>query len=76
MNKVKDRVRKRQKRMSNVAELRGRRFNNLGNVCGCDDECGDIHGKECKSVRLLGFCVVPWKGSLTSSVQQSLEEKD
>ena len=26
--------------------LRGRTFNNLGNVYGCDDECGDIHGKE------------------------------
>ena len=23
-----------------------RTFNNLGNVYGCDDECGDIHGKE------------------------------
>ena len=23
-----------------------RAFNNLGNVHGCDDECGDIHGKE------------------------------
>ena len=21
-------------------------INNLGNVYGCDDECGDIHGKE------------------------------
>ena len=24
----------------------GRTFNNLGNVYGCDNECGDIHGKE------------------------------
>ena len=23
-----------------------RAFNNMGNVHGCDDECGDIHGKE------------------------------
>ena len=23
-----------------------RTFDNLGNVHGCDDECGDIHGKE------------------------------
>ena len=26
--------------------LRRRTFNNLVNVYGCDDECGDIHGKE------------------------------
>ena len=44
-NKVKDLVRKRQK---NVERCRHRRrtFNNLENVYGCDDECGDIHGKE------------------------------
>ena len=46
VNKVKDQVRKRQKRMSNVADSGERAFNNLGNVHGCDDECGDIHGKE------------------------------
>ena len=46
VNKVKDQVRKRQKIMSNVAGLRRRTFNNLVNVYGCDDECGDIHGKE------------------------------
>ena len=45
VNKVKDQVRKRQKRMTNVADS-GRKNNNLGNVCGCDDECGDVHGKE------------------------------
>ena len=45
-NKVKDQVRKRQKGMSNVADSGKRTFNNLGNVYGCDDECGDIHGKE------------------------------
>ena len=45
VNKVKDQVRKRQKRMSNVADS-GEAFNNLGNVFGCDDECGNIHGKE------------------------------
>ena len=26
--------------------LRRRAFNNLENVHGCNDECGDIHGKE------------------------------
>ena len=26
--------------------IRRRAFNNLVNVHGCDDECGDIHGKE------------------------------
>ena len=46
VNKVKDQVRKIQKRMSNVADSGRRAFNNLGNVHGCDDECGDIHGKE------------------------------
>ena len=46
VNEVKDQVRSRQKRMSNVAEFRRRAFNNMGNVHGCDDECGDIHGKE------------------------------
>ena len=32
----------------NVERCRFRRkaFNNLGNVHGCNDECGDIHGKE------------------------------
>ena len=38
VNRVNDQVRKRQTRISNVAG---------DNVCGCDDECGDIHGKEC-----------------------------
>ena len=46
VNKVKDQVRKRQKRMSNVADSGEEPFNNLVNVYGCDDECGDIHGKE------------------------------
>ena len=46
VNTVKDQVRKRQK---NVERYRFwvRTFNNLGNVYGCDDECVDIHGKEC-----------------------------
>ena len=43
-NKVKDQVRKRQ--FVERCRLRKRTFNNLGNVHGCDDECGDIHGKE------------------------------
>ena len=47
VNKVKDQVRKRQKRMSNVADSgEERAFNDLENVHGCDDECGDIHGKD------------------------------
>ena len=46
VNEVKDQVRKRPKRMSNVADSRRRTFYRLGNVYGCDDECGDIHGKE------------------------------
>ena len=46
VNKVKDQVRNRRKRMSNVAESGEEHFNNLGNVHGCNDECGDIHGKE------------------------------
>ena len=29
-----------------------------------------------KSLRLLRFCVVSWKGSFTSGIQRSLEEKD
>ena len=45
VNRVNDQVRKRQK---NVQRCRRRRrtFYNLVNVCGCDDECSDIDGKE------------------------------
>ena len=32
--------------MSNVADSGEEHSINLGNVDGCDDECGDIHGKE------------------------------
>ena len=47
VNKVKDQVRNRQKRVSNVAESGDKlSFNNMGNVHGCDIECGDIYGKE------------------------------
>ena len=46
VNKVKDQVRNRQKRMSNVAESGEEHSINLWNVHGCDDECGDINGKE------------------------------
>ena len=46
LNKVKDQVRNRQKRMSSIAESLYRTFNNMGNVHGYDIECGDIHGKE------------------------------
>ena len=45
VNKVKDQVRKRQKNVERCRFWR-RAFDNLGNVHGCDDECGDIHGKE------------------------------
>ena len=45
VNKVKDQVRSRQKRMSNVAES-GEEHSIIWSVHGCDDECGDIHGKE------------------------------
>ena len=46
VNKVKDQVRKRQKRMSNVADSGEEHSIIWGNVHGCNDECGDIHGKE------------------------------
>ena len=45
VNKVKDQVRKRPKNVERCRFWR-RTFNNLVNVYGCDDECGDIHGKE------------------------------
>ena len=47
-NKVKDQVRKKNRKECRTlhCRLRRRTFNNLGNVYGCDDECGDIHGKE------------------------------
>ena len=45
VNNVKDQVRNRQKRLSNVAES-GEEHSIIWNVHGCDDECGDIHGKE------------------------------
>ena len=46
VNKVKDQVRNRQKKNVERCRFWRRAFNNLGNVHGCDDECGDIHGKE------------------------------
>ena len=46
VNKVKDQVRKRQKKNVERCRFWRRAFNNLVNVHGCDDECGDIHGKE------------------------------
>ena len=45
VDKIKDLVLSRQKRMLNVAEP-GEAFTNWGNVNGCNDECGEIHGKE------------------------------
>ena len=47
VNQVRDQVRNRQKRMSNVAESgEEQAFNNMGNVHGYDIERGDIYGKE------------------------------
>ena len=46
VNKVKDQVRKRLEKNVERCRFWRRAFNNLGNVYGCDDECGDIHGKE------------------------------
>ena len=46
VNKVKDQVRKKTEKNVERCRIRRRAFNNLGNVHGCDDECGDIHGKE------------------------------
>ena len=45
VNRVKDQVRKRQKNVERC-RFRRRAFNDLGNVHGCDHECGDIHVKE------------------------------
>ena len=47
VNKVKDRS-SAKKTEKNVERCRfwRRAFNDLRNVHGCDDECGDIHGKE------------------------------
>ena len=46
VNKVKDQVRNRQKKNVERCRFWRRAFNNSVNVHGCDDECGDIHGKE------------------------------
>ena len=46
LNKVRDQVRNRQKRMSNVAESGDEHSIILENVHGYNVECGDIHGKE------------------------------
>ena len=45
-NKVKDQVRKKTEKNVERCRLRRRTFYYLMNVYGCDDECGDIHGKE------------------------------
>ena len=46
VNKVKRSSAKKTEKNVQRCRLRRRRFNNLGNVDGCDDECSDIHGKE------------------------------
>ena len=51
VNKVKDQVRNRQKRMSNVCRVMRRAFNYMGNVHGCNVKCGDIHGKNFSTIQ-------------------------
>ena len=46
VNKVKKPSAKKTEKNVERCRLRRRTFNNLGNVYSCDDECGDIHGKE------------------------------
>ena len=46
VNKVRDQVRNRQKRMSSIAESSDEHSIILVNVHGYDMKCGDIHGKE------------------------------
>ena len=46
VNKVRDQVRIRQKRMSSIAEKLYRTFDSMGNVYGYNIECSHIHGKE------------------------------
>ena len=46
VNKVKDQVRKKTEKNVERCRFWRRAFSNLGNVYGCDNECGDIHGKE------------------------------
>ena len=46
MNKVKDQVRKKTEKNVDRCRFWRRAFKNLENVHGCDDECGDIRGKE------------------------------
>ena len=46
VNKVKRPSAKQTEKNVERCRFRRRAFNNLVNVHGCDDECGDIHGKE------------------------------
>ena len=46
VNKVRDQVRIRQKRMSSIAENCTEHSKNMGNVYGYNIECSDIYGKE------------------------------
>ena len=46
VNEVKDQVRKKTEKNVERCRFWRRTFNNLGYVESCDDECGDIHGKE------------------------------
>ena len=45
-NKVKDQSAKKTEKNVERCRFWRRAFYNLRNVHGCDDECGDIHGKE------------------------------
>ena len=44
VNRVNDEVRKKTEKNVQRCRRRRRTFYNLGNVCGCDDECSEIHG--------------------------------
>ena len=51
LNRVQDQVRSRQKKNVESCRFRRRAFNNFGNVHGCNNECGDIHGKEFSTIQ-------------------------
>ena len=66
VNKVKDQVRKRQKRMFEHCRVMWRTFNNTGNVHAYDVKCGDIHGKE--FLNYSKCCQESWKSHLETDV--------
>ena len=66
VNKVKDEVRNRQKRMSNVAESGEEAVKNMGNVHGFNVKCGDIYGKE--FVNYSKCCKESWTSRIETDV--------